>query len=1323
MRYLLLLLLLVFTLHPRAGAQKPELILPIGHTEPVTAVAYFPDGTHLVSGSEDKQVKLWKADGRLVRTLRGHRGTVHKISVSPTGAFFLTIARQESILWNGNGDRILELPNIPGADRFSDPHRFHAKWSPDGSTLILSKGQGMYQVDPVGQRIQEIPFVANEPDHFEFSADSEKLYAITETHIVAYNLRRGDVEKLARIRKMNGSSELPALLRVGDKFLYAAYRDGEVVEINLRKKKALQLRKADAPAKEIMITYQAMSNQVSWIRWTVAPDGSHVCLSTDYLNSQYKLINGQLVFDRNISIPDEFEAEAGIFYDYPKAFAHPTAIDPSGRYTLWRIRNNTGALVYDQKTDRVSAEFRGLGVPESFIGPNNFLPNSGSSVTFSPTEPIVLVGGRDGLLRQYALTGVILPTKPMLPVREIIWVDTIPAAKTSLRIRLDDDQIDNWFADIMTAIDAGEITDDWWRSHQDTMAPLFSNTMNVGANDYQTNAPEFVNYDYWRQDFDLPELGENIDSTMMTNQTSAGEPAALLVRGVEDPNVQFWLDNPNPGSYFDPSSGNVYLQENNELSFTFKASESVADVGLSPGGKFLVISHSDAAAEVFRLDCLTDKLENLPSVDTLPEERDYVINYGSTPRAMAEQQQAVLATCRVDTLRTPNRSFIRSISAVREEALLSDGSTLYRARLDGSRVDTLEAHRLNLIGAKYIVDDRFIVSWAADRSLVCWEADGMEPLFTLFFLGKKDWVATTPTGLFDASPGAMNSLSYSIGREILDLGQLKERYYEPGLMPKLMGLAATGVRPVEGFRGVDLFPEVTADIKRDTLQIRLNERNGGIGRIAVFVNGKEVVADLNPVVAPGQQRAPSASLPMLPYQRYFIRHPDSTNIVSVVAYNQEGWLKSQPVDITYRPALSRGVSTNRVSEDFVGRYQPKFYAITIGTRDYTGEELDLAYPDKDAMAMAIALKEAAAGLFTDRNSSSFKDSLEVHCLSTSPGDATELKRRGINWQSSTKANVGSLFHDIGQRAKAEDVIVVYFSGHGIAYGNADQAKFYYLTQQIRNGNLSDNAIRNAYAISTEEITTWLNAIPALKQVLVIDACNSGTLVNEITSGTKNLNGDQLRAIERMKDRTGMFVISGSAADKVSYETSEYGQGLLTYALIQGIIRGGAASKYVDVMTLLQYATDEVPNLARNINKIQTPRLGIPQRGASFDIGLVDRDLDIPLSSPKPFLTRSTFLNQETYRDDAKLAELLAIECREIAADGFDAELLYADVGFMANGYTVNGLYAVGEGGKIKLSARLFRGETLVATIELPEQSSADRLVSKLLDRLLGEIAE
>ncbi len=50
----------------------------IGHSYSVTSVSFSPDGTRIVSGSEDKTVRVWDAVmGEVISTLTGHSDEVY----------------------------------------------------------------------------------------------------------------------------------------------------------------------------------------------------------------------------------------------------------------------------------------------------------------------------------------------------------------------------------------------------------------------------------------------------------------------------------------------------------------------------------------------------------------------------------------------------------------------------------------------------------------------------------------------------------------------------------------------------------------------------------------------------------------------------------------------------------------------------------------------------------------------------------------------------------------------------------------------------------------------------------------------------------------------------------------------------------------------------------------------------------------------------------------------------------------------------------------------------------------------------------------------
>lgn len=588
----------------------------------------------------------------------------------------------------------------------------------------------------------------------------------------------------------------------------------------------------------------------------------------------------------------------------------------------------------------------------------------------------------------------------------------------------------------------------------------------------------------------------------------------------------------------------------------------------------------------------------------------------------------------------------------------------------------------------------YIITSAADNSVRLWDINKDKSLGKIYAFAN-DWAVITSDGLFDGSTDAFSKMHYVIGLESLELSQLKERYFEPGLLGKLLKISDEPLRDVSMFDAVPLYPIATLeweDKKELRLKVNLEKRNGGIGKVSLFINKKELVQDINP------RHKKEFVIKLDEYQRFL--NFDGEDFFSVKTYNKAGWLSSKPERIRYVPEVnSRGEAGGGITIQLGKKHEPKLYAIVIGTSDYRGEKLDLSYADKDASDVATGLEGVGEALFGTGN-------VQVNLLTSSSNLA------------STKANIKAAFANVAAEAMPEDVVVIYLSGHGVTYGATD-AQFYYLTKDVASEDIADATIRENFTIATNELTEMLKAIPAQKQVLIIDACSSGSLVDNVLSQTRNLPSSQRRALDRMKDRTGIFILAGSAANKVSYEASQFGQGLLTYSLLLGM-NGSALrdNQYVDVMQLFQFAADKVPEFATFIGGMQRPVIATPLGTNSFDIGQLTADVVIPMTEVKPLFVRSSFQEERSFSDVLDLGTALDNRLNDISAQGKSASILFVNVKKYPNAYAVKGRYSIDAKGIVTLKVNVFKGEQVVKNFMVKGSMS---YVEGLVNTILKEI--
>lgn len=582
--------------------------------------------------------------------------------------------------------------------------------------------------------------------------------------------------------------------------------------------------------------------------------------------------------------------------------------------------------------------------------------------------------------------------------------------------------------------------------------------------------------------------------------------------------------------------------------------------------------------------------------------------------------------------------------------------------------------------------DRMLLSAGGDGTTRLWDLATRKERVKLIALDATDWAVIDDRGRFDASAGGMRLMHWRVGDELIALDQLKQRYFEPGILGKLLGFNREPMRAVLEFSDVALSPKVELLGPIDAqgnLRVRVTDRGGGIGRVQVFLNGKELAADARGPgfsVARGQGEL-AVSLRGLP------AIAGAPNAVRVVAWNGEGYLASRGAQAIWQPPEATTTP-------------PSLHAIVVGTSEYASPDLRLTFAAKDAEDFARALRLAGTRLFG-------ADRTHVTLLTSGAPDPADRP---------TKARIARAFGD-ATKARPEDVLVVYLAGHAVAVRDV----YAYATEQALSLDLSDPAVRADVAVSSDELVDWIRTIPAVHQAMILDTCAAGAAAQRIVE-KRDVPADQIRAIESLKDRTGFFVLMGAAADAVSYEASQYGQGLLTYALLQGL-RGAALDDggAVDVGRLFGFAADRVPDLARNIGGIQQPLVAVPG-GASFPIGqlLAEDRAAIPLAEVKPLVLGPVLTSRADDWDSLELAPLLrkALRQRALTRGNGGPALVYVDAVEMPGAVRPQGAYTI-DGARVVLKVNLIRDRQNIGTVEVEGRTDAlEDLVARVAAQVI-----
>lgn len=662
------------------------------------------------------------------------------------------------------------------------------------------------------------------------------------------------------------------------------------------------------------------------------------------------------------------------------------------------------------------------------------------------------------------------------------------------------------------------------------------------------------------------------------------------VRSLESSNIDAAVFSPS-GRQIAIASGRTVQILDSTTGATIKElpghTSTINSVSFSPNGKLIATASSDKTARIW--DIATGKEVKRLQVDSIlvfsvafsPDNKSIVTGgFDGTARIWDVVTGKELR--RLKGHDQPVRAAVFSPSGKRILTGSYDKTAVVWDVATGREVMRLRGHTSLLTSASYFWDGRYMVTVGMDSTIRLWDTRSGAALCSLTAFDDKTWAASDPVGRFDASRGGkVDGLHWVLGVEPIALEQLAERYYSPNLLAKKLGYDRAPLKDVGAFDPAEELPPVVTVTPEGgntgtRYTVNLTPRSGGLGKVRVYVNGV-----LFQEIDRGEQGSEPQTF-TVDIADATTRRADGHNEVRVVALNRANWF------------ASRGVQAD-VQADTTPPVNRRLFALVVGTSRFGNPALDLRFPAKDAQAFGDALERAGKNLFNIRGA----ERTTVIQLTSDNKDPARVP---------TKKNLLAAFEEIRQRKPtADDVLVVYLAGHGIALPT-NNGLYCYLTAEATSADrerlAADTALRTQTTLTSEEMAEQLNTIGATYRVMMLDTCAAGAAARTFAD-KRDINDDQVLALERFKGRSGFHVLMGCAADKVSYEASRYQQGILTYALLQGM--AGAAlkdGKYVDVQTLFAYAQERVELLARGIGGVQQPRYQKPDVG-SFDIGLMN----------------------------------------------------------------------------------------------------------------------